>query len=226
MARLLKKMNTSISDYIDRKFHGTQEEFDELLRTSTTVYVGNLTFYTTEEQIYEVFSKCGDIKRIIMGLHAEKKTPCGFCFVVYYTRDDTEDCVKYINGTTLDDQAIRVDFDWGFQEGRQFGRGITGAQVRTDWSTGVYEQLKAQRVAQGGGGGYGNRGYEGRPPGGGGPRGRDDYPSPAGAPPPAKRARRGDFRAAEARPANPEEEGDRARERNPRFRDDDSDKED
>jgi hypothetical protein len=31
-----------------------QEEFDELLRTSSTVYVGNLTFYTTEEQIYEV----------------------------------------------------------------------------------------------------------------------------------------------------------------------------
>lgn len=36
--------------------------------------VGNLSFYTTEEQIYEVFSKCtnpeegGGIKRIIMGL--------------------------------------------------------------------------------------------------------------------------------------------------------------
>lgn len=36
--------------------------------------VGNLSFYTTEEQIYELFSKCttpedgGGIKRIIMGL--------------------------------------------------------------------------------------------------------------------------------------------------------------
>ena len=44
------------------------------LKKSTTLYVGNLSFYTTEEQIYELFSKCtspedgGGIKRIIMGL--------------------------------------------------------------------------------------------------------------------------------------------------------------
>uniref|UniRef100_A0A7S1WYJ2 Nuclear cap-binding protein subunit 2 n=1 Tax=Tetraselmis chuii TaxID=63592 RepID=A0A7S1WYJ2_9CHLO len=226
MARLLKKMNASISDYIDRKFHGTQEEFDELLRTSSTVYVGNLTFYTTEEQIYEVFSKCGDIKRVIMGLHAERKTPCGFCFVVYYTREDTEDCVKYINGTTLDDHAIRVDFDWGFQEGRQFGRGVTGAQVRTDWSTGVYDQLRAQKAAQGGGRGFGRRGgYNDRRSGGGRPR-DESYPSPPPGPPPAKRARRNDY-VAEAEGARAGSEAEREpRERNPRFRDDDSDKED
>lgn len=36
--------------------------------------IGNLSFFTTEEQIYELFSKCanpeegGGIKRIIMGL--------------------------------------------------------------------------------------------------------------------------------------------------------------
>jgi nuclear cap-binding protein subunit 2 len=51
------------------------------VQESNTVYVGNLSFYTTEEQIYELFSKVGDIKRIIMGLDREKKTPCGFCFV-------------------------------------------------------------------------------------------------------------------------------------------------
>lgn len=50
---------------------------------STTLYVGNLSFYTTEEQIHELFSKCGDVKRIIMGLDSMKKTPCGFCFVEY-----------------------------------------------------------------------------------------------------------------------------------------------
>lgn len=135
-----------------------------------------------------------------MGLDKHKLTPCGFCFVVYYTREDTEDCCKvrrlllaaaadglawaaagwmcagrapplpprgsapprlalpcrawrspaapihipshplppppptlptqYINGTMLDDRPIRVDFDWGFVEGRQFGRGRSGGQVR------------------------------------------------------------------------------------------------
>jgi hypothetical protein len=37
--------------------------------------------------------------------------------------------VKYISGTILDDRPIRVDFDWGFQEGRQWGRGRSGGQV-------------------------------------------------------------------------------------------------
>jgi nuclear cap-binding protein subunit 2 len=117
----------------DRRFAGTQEEFEEALKQSTTVYVGNVSFYTTEDQIYEVFSKTGDIKRIIMGLDKNKMTPCGFCFVVYYTRKDTEDCVKYLNGTMLDDRPIRVDFDWGFVEGRQFGRGKSGGQVRDEY---------------------------------------------------------------------------------------------
>lgn len=97
------------------------------------MYVGNVSFYTTEDQIYEVFGKAGDIKRIIMGLDKNKMTPCGFCFVVYYTRTDTEDCVKYLNGTMLDDRPIRVDFDWGFVEGRQFGRGRSGGQVRDEY---------------------------------------------------------------------------------------------
>ena len=63
------------------KNQGTQDEFQERLSQSTTLYVGNLSFYTSEEQIYEIFNKVGDVKRIIMGLDRFKKTPCGFCFV-------------------------------------------------------------------------------------------------------------------------------------------------
>lgn len=64
-----------------------------------------------------------------MGLDKNKKTPCGFCFVVYYARKDAEDAVKYLSGTRVDERPIRVDFDWGFVEGRQFGRGRGGGQV-------------------------------------------------------------------------------------------------
>ncbi|RVW46786.1 Nuclear cap-binding protein subunit 2 [Vitis vinifera] len=53
----------------------------------------------------------------------------------YYSRDDAEDAVKYISGTVLDDRPIRVDFDWGFQEGRQWGRGRSGGQVRDEYRT-------------------------------------------------------------------------------------------
>lgn len=47
----------------------------------------------------------------------------------YYSREDAEDAVKYISGTILDDRPIRVDFDWGFEDGRQWGRGRSGGQV-------------------------------------------------------------------------------------------------
>jgi RNA recognition motif-containing protein len=35
-----------------------QAEFEDKLKDATTLYVGNLSFYTTEEQIHELFSKC------------------------------------------------------------------------------------------------------------------------------------------------------------------------
>jgi hypothetical protein len=37
--------------------------------------------------------------------------------------------MRYINGTRLDDRIIRTDWDAGFSEGRQYGRGKTGGQV-------------------------------------------------------------------------------------------------
>ncbi|KAM0436115.1 hypothetical protein ACHAPT_003007 [Fusarium lateritium] len=103
------------------------------LANATTLYVGNLSFYTTEEQVYELFSKCGEIKRLIMGLDRFSKTPCGFCFVEYYTHQDALDCLKYIGGTKLDERVIRTDLDPGFEEGRQYGRGKSGGQVRDEY---------------------------------------------------------------------------------------------
>lgn len=56
-----------------------------------------------------------------MGLDRHRLTPCGFCFVLFYTREDTVLSVKYLNGTVIDGRIIRVDIDWGFEEGRQYG---------------------------------------------------------------------------------------------------------
>ncbi|CAK9293684.1 unnamed protein product [Gordionus sp. m RMFG-2023] len=119
--------------YRDRKFPGDRNELEDLLGQSTTLYTGNLSFYTTEEQIYELFSKCGDLKRVVMGLDRVKKTPCGFCFVEYYIREDAENAMSFINGTRLDDRIVRTDWDAGFIEGRQYGRGKTGGQVRDEY---------------------------------------------------------------------------------------------
>ena len=37
--------------------------------------------------------------------------------------------MRYVSGTKLDDRIIRTDWDMGFEEGRQFGRGKSGGQV-------------------------------------------------------------------------------------------------
>ncbi|KAL0615975.1 Nuclear cap-binding protein subunit 2 [Plecturocebus cupreus] len=65
-----------------------------------------------------------------MGLDKMKKTECGFCFVEYYSQADAENAMRYINVTHLDDRIIRTDWDAGFKEGRQCGRGQSGGQVR------------------------------------------------------------------------------------------------
>lgn len=80
------------SNYKDSQARVDRQKQNDLLNKSTTLYVricsiiviaqtygscpqiGNLSFYTTEEQIHDVFSKCsnpedgGGVKRIIMGL--------------------------------------------------------------------------------------------------------------------------------------------------------------
>ncbi|XP_078053516.1 cap binding protein 20 [Augochlora pura] len=153
--------SVELSSYRDQHFKGSRAEQDRLLRNSTTLYVGNLSFYTTEEQIYELFSKCGDIRRIIMGLDKYKKTPCGFCFVEYYQRADSESCMRYINGTRLDDRIIRTDWDAGFIEGRQYGRGKTGGQVRDEYRSdfdsgrGGFGKIMQQKVTPIADGGFG-----------------------------------------------------------------------
>ncbi|XP_002741239.1 nuclear cap-binding protein subunit 2-like [Saccoglossus kowalevskii] len=124
-----------LTSYRDQHFKGTLTEQEYRLSTSSTLYLGNLSFYTTEEQIHELFSKCGDLKRIIMGLDKVKKTPCGFCFVEYYTRNDAENSMRYVNGSRLDDRIVRTDWDAGFIEGRQYGRGKSGGQVRDEYRT-------------------------------------------------------------------------------------------
>ena len=43
--------------YWDRKNWSSLEAYKEALKTSTTLYVGNLSFYTQESQIYALFDQ-------------------------------------------------------------------------------------------------------------------------------------------------------------------------
>lgn len=136
--------------YRDKQFKGGEAEWKKKLERSATVYVGNLSCYTNEYQLYELFSRCGSVKRIVMGLDKFKKTPCGFCFVEYDERQSALKSINYINRTRLDGRDINVDIDAGFIEGRQFGRGAAGGQIGDERRRNQGDQggLAPQRGAQ------------------------------------------------------------------------------
>jgi nuclear cap-binding protein subunit 2 len=118
--------------YLADTFKGSEDEYRESLKRTRTVYVGNLSFHTTEEQIYELFSLCGPVRRVVLGLHREDRTPGGFCFVEFYGRESADLSVRTLNKMVLDDRPLRVDYDYGFEGGRENGRGKFGGQVRDD----------------------------------------------------------------------------------------------
>lgn len=66
-------ISVELSSYRDQHYKGTRYDQEKQLKNSCTLYVGNLAFFTTEEQIYELFSRCGDIRRVVMGLDKYKK---------------------------------------------------------------------------------------------------------------------------------------------------------
>eukprot|EP00981_Chlorochromonas_danica_P011411 scaffold3999_cov196-Ochromonas_danica.AAC.7 len=70
-----------------------------------------------------------------MGLNQYSKTPCGFCFVEYYTQEHYHAALKFLNETVCDDRIIRCDADAGYLPGRQFGRGKSGGQFRDERRT-------------------------------------------------------------------------------------------
>lgn len=126
-------------------------EWRKKLERSSTVYVGNLSCYTTEYQLYELFTRCGSIKRIVMGLDKIKKIPCGFCFIEFDDRESAMKSINFLNRTHLDGREIQVDIDAGFEEGRQYGRGVSGGQIG-DERRKQFEQNASNNTPTGGGG--------------------------------------------------------------------------
>nr|ACQ59036.1 Nuclear cap-binding protein subunit 2 [Anoplopoma fimbria] len=71
---LISDSYVDVSQYRDQHFKGNRYDQEKLLKQSHTLYVGNLSFYSTEDQVHEIFSKSGGVKRIVIGLDKVKKT--------------------------------------------------------------------------------------------------------------------------------------------------------
>jgi nuclear cap-binding protein subunit 2 len=140
-APILQHVETASKLYWDRSNFESPAAQMQALQLSATVYVGNLSFTTRSLQVQHHFTRLlspsmGNthciVKQVIMGLDRKKKTPCGFCFVEFWSRPNAVRSVSIVSGTHLDGNIIRVELDAGFLPGRQFGRGVSGGQVRDD----------------------------------------------------------------------------------------------
>ena len=132
MAEILKKLRPKSKIYWDRRTFSTYDDAKNALVGSDTVYIGNLTYYSTEPQISAFFSSCGEVRKIIMGLNRITMTPCGFAFVQYFTHEAAQLAVDMLNGAKFDERIIKVEMDPGYKDGRQWGRGKTGGQASDD----------------------------------------------------------------------------------------------
>jgi cold-inducible RNA-binding protein len=127
------------------------------------LFVGNLSFGTTQAAIEQVFSAVGEITEVALPTDRESGRPRGFAFITMATAEGAAKAIAELNGTELDGRTIRVD---EAQErsgggGRGFGGGGGGGGFGGGGGGG--------RGGFGGGGGGG-----GRKSGGGSRRGSRD----------------------------------------------------
>jgi RNA recognition motif-containing protein len=128
------------------------------------IYVGNLSYTTTEESLRETFEKFGTVDEVSVIADRDTGRPRGFAFVEMGDAEEGAKAIGALNGTELDGRKLAVNEarpqrsggggGFGGGGGRSFGGGGGGGS----------------RFGGGGGGG-GGRGGDRRGGGGGGGRG-------------------------------------------------------
>ena len=73
------------------------------------LYVGGLSFDTTEDQLREAFAKFGTVESatVIMDRYSDRSK--GFGFVEMSSKSEAEEAIQGLSGTVLDGREIRVD---------------------------------------------------------------------------------------------------------------------
>jgi len=121
------------------------------------LFIGGLSFDTTEDSLAEAFSKYGNIAKVDVIRDQETGRSRGFGFVKFDSTDDAKDALEAMNGKSLDGRTIRVD---------EAGNGRSGGGGGYRGGRGGYGGGRGR-----GGGGYGgDRSYGDRSYGGGGDR--------------------------------------------------------
>jgi RNA recognition motif-containing protein len=117
------------------------------------LYVGNLSYSTTEDDLRTMFEQAGSVKSVTLIKDRDTGRSKGFAFVEMSTQAEAEKAISMLNSTEIGGRAINVNMARPKEEGSRGGGGGGGYGNR-----------------RGGGGGGGGR--SGGPPrrGGGTPR--------------------------------------------------------
>jgi RNA recognition motif-containing protein len=121
------------------------------------IYVGNMSFSTTEDSLREAFEKYGGVDDVTIVTDRDTGRPRGFGFVEMGNNDEAQKAIDGLNGTELDGRTLTVN-EARPQERRAGGGG------------GGFGGGGGRGGGGGGFGGGGGRGGGGGGGGGGGPK--------------------------------------------------------
>ena len=110
---------------------------------SMKLYVGNLSFGTTDEDLQRLFSQVGSVESVSMVTDRDTGRSRGFAFVEMSSKSEGEAAIAKFNGSELDGRSLTVSearpretngggFGGGHNGGRSggFGRGRGSARSR------------------------------------------------------------------------------------------------
>jgi RNA recognition motif-containing protein len=73
------------------------------------LYVGNLSYNVTEEQLRTLFSQAGTIKEIALIMDRDTQRPKGFGFVEMTTQVEAQKAIEMFNEHELDGRRLMVN---------------------------------------------------------------------------------------------------------------------
>ncbi|KAL3536075.1 hypothetical protein ACH5RR_004536 [Cinchona calisaya] len=90
------------------------------------LFIGGLSFYTTENGLSEAFSQFGQVVEAKIPMDRVSERSKGFGFITYASEDEAENAIKGLNGKPLNGRVIFVDYAkprTGFDGGLPIARG-------------------------------------------------------------------------------------------------------
>jgi cold-inducible RNA-binding protein len=75
----------------------------------TRLYVGNLSFNTTQQSIETAFSAAGEVREVAMPTDRETGQPRGFAFVTMGSEQAANTAISTMNGLMLDGRQLKVN---------------------------------------------------------------------------------------------------------------------